>query len=112
MAFFCPYCRKAQLTAVGRFHCSSRARGVDVLQLMFCDHCGLHVLGLGGESSAGAMPEQLGYIVEKRFWTEMHLIWACCPDPHNPDCDCQAHQRLSRLSLGDRPGIPLLAAGA
>ena len=93
MAFICPYCREAPLTTVGRLHCSSREHGTDVLQFLFCDHCGLHVLGLDcREPADAALHVQLGYIVEKRVWIELHLTWACCPDPHNADCHCPAHQ--------------------
>jgi len=102
MTYLCPICTQNDLSVVGKIAASHGRKADRIIHFLLCNHCGLQALAFFGESGEETA-EQVGYIVDRSTWADLHLSWAGCPDPLEKSCQCPAHLKLGRFDpVGER----------
>lgn len=115
MGFQCPDCNKKTLNILERIELAPDARSDEItLQVIHCGSCKFEGLAVYEESRRGALDSEsidhYGYRLVVKDLMVIRSLIKRCPEPLDPWCKCETHQRLNkRDSFGRwiRPGFSI-----
>ena len=101
MSFVCPDCNKKTLNILERIELAPDARSDEIsLQLIHCKNCNFDGLAVYEESRRGALDSEsidhYGYKPDDEDIKVLRAFIKRCPEPTNPWCKCEGHQKLNK----------------
>ena len=101
MSFYCPDCQRPTLEIGLRMELPSDSRSDEIaVQIVTCSACGFAGVGVYEESRRGALDSESWdhtvYRMPPAALEQLRQALRRCPDPANPRCPCESHQRLGR----------------
>jgi hypothetical protein len=100
MSFQCPQCEQHfVLHVTDRIELPPDSRSDEIsLQIVKCQTCGFSALAVFEESRRGALfpgtVNHTGYHVADAVLQQVSALLRACPDPRNPQCNCDSHRTL------------------
>ena len=113
MGFMCPKCNNKTLEIIYRIELPSDARSDEItLQVIRCVGCNFEGIAIYEESRRGALDSETidhyGYTLDSQELKSIKSLIKRCPEPSNPRCACDSHEKLNeRNGFGRwvRPGF-------